>query len=244
MKRLPSHRKRVKIYESRRHLLATFGLILIPFLFLLFFAQIANSTSGNLLPAVLISLLRITAAYFIAAFLGWLFAILFYRGQRAVVALPIFDVLQSLPTFAILPFAILLFGPSNLLVVFFLVVAIIWPVFFSTISALHLVRHDWEEAAKISGLTGWKYLKNFLWPISLPGLITGSIIGLGDGWEVLVATEIIVGSKTGLGNFFQSFSGNLKVTLLGVLGVLIVVFTINKLIWIPLLDWSHQKTEE
>jgi ABC-type anion transport system duplicated permease subunit len=69
-------------------------------------------------------------------------------------------------------------------------------------------------------------------------------VGLGEGWEALVATEIIVQSQTGLGSFFQSFAENPRVTAFGILGFLILIFSLNKLIWIPLLDWGHKKLEE
>lgn len=78
----------------------------------------------------------------------------------------------------------------------------------------------------------------------MPGFITGSIVGLGEGWEALIATEIIVGMDTGLGNFFQTYSTNPKITAFGVLGFLILIFSINKVIWLPLLEWSHRKMEE
>jgi ABC-type nitrate/sulfonate/bicarbonate transport system permease component len=75
-------------------------------------------------------------------------------------------------------------------------------------------------------------------------LVTGSIIGLGEGWEALVATEIIVGAQNGLGNFFQNFSNNPAITGFGILGLLILIFTVNKILWIPLLDQSHKLLED
>jgi hypothetical protein len=60
----------------------------------------------------------------------------------------------------------------------------------------------------------------------------------------LVATELIVKIKPGLGGFFEMFSHNLPVTALGILGFLIFIFSINKLAWLPLLEWSHRKMEE
>ncbi|HYU64644.1 MAG TPA: hypothetical protein VEK36_00025, partial [Candidatus Paceibacterota bacterium] len=99
---------------------------------------------------------------------------------------------------------------------------------------------DWQEAVAVSGLSGSAYVRYFLWPVSLPGLITGSIVGLGDGWEALIATEIIVRIKTGVGSFFQSFANNPTMTFFGIFGFLLLIFSINKLVWLPLLEWSHQ----
>ncbi|MBI3335353.1 MAG: ABC transporter permease subunit [Candidatus Portnoybacteria bacterium] len=233
-----------KIYASRWHLGVTLTVIILPFLFFLVFSRIAHITTRTLALHLLISFLRLFTAYIIAVLLAWIAAIAFYRGRRAAIALPIFDVLQSFPTFAALPLAALFWGKSNFTVIFFLVITIIWPIFFSTISSLKLMKRDWGEAVEISGLKGIDYLWNFLLPVTIPGLITGSIIGLGEGWEALVATEIIVGMRSGLGNFFQSFSGDTAVTAFGILGLLILIFTINKLVWLPLLEWSHWREEE
>ncbi len=232
------------IYKSRMHVLATLFFLALPLVVMLFLPSITGLSAFKLARDGSVSMIRMVIAYVIAAALGWLCAILFYRGRRAVIALPIFDVLQSLPTFAILPLAVTFWGKNDLTVITFLILAIIWPVFFSVISSLKLIRRDWEEAAEISGLRGWRYVWYFLLPISFNGLITGSIIGLGDGWEALIATEIIVGLQAGLGQFYQTFSTNPTITAVGVLAFLLVIFSINKLIWLPLLDWGHQKFEE
>ena len=237
-------RKRVVIYQSRMHMLAVVLFLLAPFLFLTFFSRIAHIATSKLYSDLGISLLRLLTAYAIAVVLGWTFAIVFYKGRRSAVALPIFDVLQSFPIFAILPLTTAVFGATNINVTFFLVLTIIWPVFFSILSSLKLMRRDWQEAVEIAGWHGFEYVKRFLWPVSVPGLITGSIIGLGEGWGALVATEIIVGVHTGLGDFFSSYSHNPAITFFGILGLLTLVFSINKLVWTPLLDWSHKLTEE
>lgn len=237
-------KSRIKIYTSRWHLAFTFFIIVAPFLFFLIFSRVTHIAATFLFSNVLVSFVRVAVAYLVAAFLGWIFAVSFYRGKRAMIALPIFDVLQSFPTFAALPLAVTFWGASNFTVIFFLVITILWPVFFSIISSLKLIKRDWEEAADIAGLRGYNYLVNFLVPVSIPGLITGSIVGLGEGWEALVATEIIVGLRLGLGEFFRLNSYNFSLTAFGILGFLILIFSINKLVWIPLLDLSHKKMEE
>lgn len=232
------------IYESRMHMVITLLVIIIPFLFLLLFARFTQIAATKLFYDVAVSVGRLLLAYLLAAVIGWLCAVAFYRGRGALIALPIFDVLQSFPTFAALPLVTYLYGTSNTTVIFFLVLTVIWPIFFSIISSLKLIRRDWEEAAEVAGLRGTDYLRYFLWPVSVPGLITGSIIGLGEGWEAMVATEIIVDLKPGLGDFFQKFSHNTAVTSFGILGFLILIFSINKLVWIPLLEWSHRTMGE
>ena len=97
---------------------------------------------------------------------------------------------------------------------------------------------------RVSGITGWQYIRVFLIPASVPSLIIGSIIALGDAWEALIATEIIVGAHFGFGSFFKMFAQDPYSTGMGIAGLLIIVFAINKLVWLPLLDYSHKTHEE
>ena len=237
------HHKGLRIYRSRGHLILTIVVLLV------ILAAAAIAVGSRLNPLILlrdvgISCIRLFFAYILAVSLAWLCAVSFYEGKRSIIALPVFDVLQSFPTFALLPLATLVFGHTTLTVILFLIITIIWPIFFSVISSLKLARPDWREAVQISGLRGWSYVRLYLWPVTVPGLITGSVIGLGEGWEALVATEMIVGVERGLGPFFNAFAHNPAVTALAIMGLLLLIFTINKILWLPLLDWGHHTIEE
>ena len=235
---------RMKIYKSRAHLAATFLIILAPFLFLLLFSKIERIATSKLFSDVFVSIGRLVTAYIISVVFAWVLAVSFFDGRRANVALPIFDVLQSFPVFSGVPLAVTFWGATNFTVIFFLVITMVWSILFPIISSLKLIRHDWNEAVEIFDLRGMNYLKKFLWPISLPGLITGSIIGLGNGWATLVATEIIINIRSGLGSFFQNYAMNTQITIFGILGLLVIVFSINKLIWGPLVENTHRMMEE
>ncbi len=175
----------------------------LPILFFVGFTFFLHLSADELWTDVANSLWRLAIAYVLSLSLAWVAAVLFYRGRRAGVALPVFDVLQSFPTFAALPLAVTFFGPTNTTVIIFLSISIIWPIFFSLISSLKLINHEWREVTQIYGLKGINFVRRFLIPVTIPGIITGSIIGLGEGWEALVATEIIARTKLGLGTFFS-----------------------------------------
>jgi ABC-type nitrate/sulfonate/bicarbonate transport system permease component len=236
--------RRHHIYKKYWHVFIVLGLIILPVIFFSVFSQFIGVSATVVFADIGLSLVRLLVAYSIATLLGWLLAVAFYRGNASTIALPLFDVLQSIPTFAALPLAILVWGKSDLVVIFFLILAIIWPIFFSVMSSLKMVKHEYEEVLQITGIAGWDRIKYFLLPASIPGIITGSIVGLGDAWEALIATEIIVGLTTGLGSFFNTYSGNSTITLFGILGLLMIIFSINKMIWLPLLEESHRHNEE
>ncbi len=230
-------------YVSRLHIFTTILVALVPLVVFGLVAHFSAISTSELLSQMGVSVTRLVLAYLIAVILAWAFATLFYRGRRANVMLPI-DVLQSFPTFAILPTVTYIWGPRPSTVVFLLVITIIWPILFSITSSLKSIKQDWYDVAQISNLRGWNYLKSFLFPITIPGLITGSIIGLGEGWEALVGTEIIVGIQSGLGVYFQDHVQATLITAVGVFALMAVIFGINKLLWLPLLDWSHTRMEE
>jgi ABC-type nitrate/sulfonate/bicarbonate transport system permease component len=234
------------VYPSLQSMLVTVALVAAPFLFFFIGAQIGGIKFWPLMGDLGTSALRLAAAYLVSVTLAWILAVLFYQGLRAKVALPIFDVLQSFPTFAALPLAAFLLGPENIegTIIFFLVITIMWPILFSIISSLKMMRNDWQEAAAIYNLKGKDYLRYFVIPVSLPGVITGTVIGLGEGWEALIATELIVKAQQGLGSFFGIYEHNVYMTAFGITGFLLLIFVFNKFVWLSLMDWSHQMMEE
>lgn len=232
------------IYRHRWHLAITFLFVLLPFLFVIFVVPLSHEEKQVFVEGLATSTIRLIIAYVISVGIALVLALL-ARGKIGNIFLPFFDVMQSLPTFAMLPLAIHWFGASNITVIIFLVLTIIWPMLFAIISSQKLIREDWEEAATIFGATGWRKLIYFVLPISYPGLVTGSIVGLGEGWEAVVGAEIIVGvQNSGLGSFFAQNGESSRLVLFGVLALLLFIFSLNKIVWLPLLEKSHKLLTE
>ncbi len=235
----------LKIYNGRWHIVFTLAIVLLPFLFVAFVLPFSIEEKKVFVYDLLFSSFRLIVAYVISVFLAILFALFLSRGKIGDFFLPLFDVMQSFPTFAMLPLVVKYFGAGNITVIIFLVVTIIWPLLFAIISAQKLVKEEWNEAATIFGAKGWRRLLYYSLPLSYPGLITGSIVGLGEGWEAVVGAEIIVGlQQNGLGSFFNSNSDSSSVVLFGVFALLLCIFVLNKFIWLPLLHKSHSLLTE
>ncbi len=232
------------VNRSWEHLVVVFSVLLLPLFGLFIFSKFSGVAFGISLYDLSISVVRLGVAFAIATVLAWLFVVLLIRGRTEVTSLAIFDVLQSLPTFTILPIAVRFLGSGESTIITFLVITIIWPIIFSIVSSLKQADQSWHDAVKISRIKGLDYIRLYLLPVTLPGIVTGAIIGLGDGWEALIATELLLGTDTGLGAFFHQFSNNSVTTLFGVLIFLSVIFAINKFIWLPLLEKSHRLMEQ
>lgn len=231
------------INRSRERILAGFSMLLLPIFMLAIFSFITKISFDSFVTALFISMVRVFAAYLAAVILAWIAVVTLVKGKTESVTLSLFDILQSLPTFTVLPIIMLYFGAGEFSIFFFLILTIIWPIIFSIVSALKQADKSWSEAITISKISGWNYLRYYLFPVTFPGVITGSIIGLGEGWEALIATELLIQTQKGLGPFFNNFSTNTPATLFGVLVFLSMIFTINKFIWLPMLDRSHKLLE-
>lgn len=226
--------------RSRRHLLLAFAMLLFPLFALLIFSYATNLNFKSSVFDLLVSMWRLGCAFLIATTIAWLLVVTVIGSKLEGAALALFDVMQSLPTFIILPLGIHYFGQTEKTIILFLVITIIWPIIFSIVSSLKQVNRSWREAVAISRLRGFNYVRYFLFPVTTPGITTGAIIGLGDGWEALVATELLIHATTGLGPFFAKFSTDTTMTMFGVLIFLSIIFTLNKFIWLPLLEKSHE----
>jgi ABC-type nitrate/sulfonate/bicarbonate transport system permease component len=230
--------------RSRTHLLVGFAILIFPLVALVAFSLVNRISFNIALYDLFISVWRLGIAFIIATIVAWLLVVFLVRGKTEAPSLAVFDVLQSLPTFTILPIAVHYLGESESTIIFFLVITVIWPIIFTIVSSLKQSDRSWGEAVAISRIKGFDYVRLYLFPITAPGIVTGAIIGLGNGWEALIATELLLGTTTGLGPFFQGFSTNSTMTLFGVLIFLSFIYVMNKFIWLPLLDKSHRMIEQ
>jgi ABC-type nitrate/sulfonate/bicarbonate transport system permease component len=186
-----------------------------------------------------LSLYRVTLAYITCLVLALILGLLTTRSRRTEnLLLPILDVSQSFPTFAILPVLVYYFGHSTLSVVAILVIAMVWPITFNVIAGVKEQRQDQAEAAQIFGARGWRQLVYYRWPMLRPVVITGSIVSWGQAWDTIVGAEIIAKAR-GAGEFLGHLGemGQTPVLLLGIAVYLLLIFLINQVLWLPLLHY-------
>jgi len=201
--------------------------------------------------AFLVSLLRILVAYVVAVMLGVVVAFLFWKIQfLKKFFVPILEGMQSFPALLLLPLAAMWFGFNNFAIIFFLVFLIIWPIIFSAYTALESMPRDWQEAAKVFGATGIKKIIYLILPTMFPGIVTGSVIGWGSGWNAIVAAEILTAAdisiRPGIGTGLWELAKSDKpawVLLSGIAVFLIIIITFNKFIWRPLLNKAELFTD-
>jgi len=199
----------------------------------------------TLTSAVLHTTYRLVLAYFVALAIGVTVGLLVGWSPFSDTLFPIFDVLQNVPSFALIPFFIYFLGFTDLMIILFAVSSIVWPILFAILSAIKSAHKDLGDAATIFGATGRRRIRYYLAPLSLPAILTGSIVGIAIGWEAVIGAEIIV-NAAGFGSFIKdaSTSGINQSAVAGMLVILIIVFVINRLVWTPLLGESSKRYAE
>lgn len=114
-------------------------------------------------------------------------------------AMPTIHVLQLIPGLAWAPIAILLFGISEQSTIFMIAMAAFTPIVLNATAGVKGVNEAYIRAARMMGANNRTVFTRVLLPGSFASILTGLRIGLANGWRVLVAAEMIVGTGTGLG---------------------------------------------
>ncbi|MCX6786640.1 MAG: ABC transporter permease subunit [Candidatus Kaiserbacteria bacterium] len=207
-----------------------------------YFGTVSWTTLCN---AVFHTTYRLALAYGIALILGVSIALLVGWSPFADTFFPVFDVLQNIPSFALIPFFIYFLGYTDQMIIFFAVSSIIWPILFAILAAIKNAHKDLGDAATIFGARGLRRIPFYLAPLSLPAILTGSIVGIAIGWESVIGAEIIA-NISGFGAFIKtaSASGINQAAIAGMFVILIIVFVINRMIWTPLLAESSKRYAE
>lgn len=207
-----------------------------------YFGSVDWMTLGE---AVANTTLRLASAYGIALVLGVSIALLVGWSPFADVLFPFFDVLQNIPSFALIPLFIYFFGYTGEMIILFAVSSIIWPILFAVLTAIKSAHTDLNDAATIFGARGLRRISYYLAPLSFPAILTGSIVGIAIGWEAVIGAEIIT-NVAGFGDFIKeaSASGISQAMIAGTFAILVIVFTVNRLVWAPLLAESSRRYAE
>lgn len=151
-----------------------------------------------------------------------------YRATSAVI-----EVMRPIPPVALIPLAILVWGSGTVTKVILVTYATVWPILQNTIYGVHDVDPVAVDSARAFGLRRLAILRRVVFPSTAPFVLTGIRISASIGLIVIVGTELLSGSSSGIGSYILAVGAagdQVDVVLAGaaiagVLGVLInIVF--------------------
>jgi NitT/TauT family transport system permease protein len=133
--------------------------------------------------------------------------------------------LQSFPSIAWIPFAILLIGFNDLGILFVVVMSSVFSVMLSTYSGLRNVPPIYIRAARNMGGKGISLFRHVLIPAATPTLIIGMRQAWSFAWHALIGAEMLITTLVGLGYILsvgREFSNMSQI-----IATMIVIFTIG-----------------
>ena len=191
-------------------------------------AQNGDLEGISLLEHIVTSLVRIGAGFGLACLIGiplglvmGLFPII-YDGSRSVL-----EPIRHIPPIAWIPLVIVLLrGFSRY--VFMIWLGAFFPILINTIASIPRVNPVHINVAKVHGADRSFIIRNIVIPSVLPEVFAGIRVGLGVGWMVIVAAEMIGGALIGLGYLILKYSELLMIEysvvgmiLIGIIGLVI-----------------------
>lgn len=171
------------------------------------------------------SLARLTAGFSIAVVIGIGGGILLGGSRTARGAVgPIVEFLRAIPPPALIPAGIVALGIGDVMKVFIIAMACIWPILLNAIDGVAGVETTLVETARSYGIRRRDRLRFVILPAALPQIFAGMRISLSVAIIVMVVSEMVA-SSNGIGFFIlqsqrsfaiaEMWSGILLLGLLG-----------------------------
>src|SRR6185312_2521694 len=194
--------------------------------------------------ATFYSSLRMIVAYAIS--LAWTLPVALAASDsprfKRIVA-PIAEIVGSLPATALFPvivvFVIKVTGGMNLASILLILTGMQWYLMFNLLSGVNQIPEELKEFARAYRLSRWATWRKLDVPALVPSIVTGSITAWGGGWNALILSEYFVYrghtyKVLGLGALLDTATyetGNNLMILLSLLSMVVVVVSLNRLVW-------------
>lgn len=147
-----------------------------------------------------------------------------YRAMSALI-----ELIRPVPSVAVIPVALLLFGFASTMKIFLVVFAALWIVLFNTIYAVRDVDPVLKDMARVYGVSRLRILLVISLRSALPFIYTGLRIAVTAALIVTISAELLAGGGEGLGRWLRAYeeTGNQRqyvfagAFMIGVIGVLL-----------------------
>ena len=133
--------------------------------------------------------------------------------------------LQSFPSIAWVPFAILLIGLNDSGILFVVIMSSVFSIMISTYSGIRNIPPIYIRSARNMGAKGISLFRHVMLPVATPSLIVGIRQGWSFAWHALVGAEMLITTLVGLGYILsvgREFSNMPQI-----IAAMIVIFTIG-----------------
>ncbi len=202
--------------------------------------------SGELPDDLKISLYRLALGFGLGAVGGVALGVLLATSRQAEAYLgPTFQLIRQVPTLALTPMFILLFGIGETLKIVIILKSTIYPVAIATMEGVRNIPRQYVEVGQAYRLGPWARFRYVIFPATIPPILTGVRVALGRSWMVLVAVELLA-ADTGIGQMMEVGRQMLRldIVMVGVIATGVIGFGLDRgfrMLEHSLLPWKYRR---
>ena len=192
------------------------------------------ATNGTLPSALYSTGYRVVVGFAIAMLLGVAVGIIMVKFRRFGKTMSSFALgLQSFPSIAWVPFAILIIGLSDYGVLFVIVMSSAFSAMLSTYSGLRNIPPIYLKAARSMGARRFSLLWGVMIPAATPSLITGMRQAWSFSWHAVIGAEVVMISLGGLGGvlYFGEEFVRMDQVMASMIAIFIVGLVVDRLVF-------------
>lgn len=195
---------------------------------------------GTLLDAMRTSLTRGGLGFLIALAIGTPLGILIARVHPIRRGIgPLVSGLQSLPSVAWVPAAIIFFGIGDTAIYAVVLLGATPSIANGMVSGIDQIPPLYQRVGRVLGASGLSAARHVLLPAALPGYVGGLRQGWAFSWRSLMAAELIVNSPElgqGLGQLLDTGRNlnDMSLVFAGILGILVVGIAVELCVFAPI----------
>jgi NitT/TauT family transport system permease protein len=184
------------------------------------------ASDGALSNAMTSTLLRLVSGFGLSVLLGTSVGLVMANFQRFGRTMSSFSLgLQSFPSIAWVPFAILIIGLNDFGILFVMIMSSVFSMMISTYNSVRNIPPIYLKVAKNMGVRRISLLRNVMLPASMPSMVTAIRQTWSFSWHALIGAEMLFGVSVGLGELLYYGSEFAKMD--QVIATMIVIFVIG-----------------
>ena len=169
-------------------------------------AMVAESFAGllqdfTLIKSIWMTMYRLIIGFTISIIIGIAIGLAMVKFPGFGKTMSSFAVgLQSFPSVAWVPFAILLIGLNDLGILFVVIMSSVFSVMMSTYSGIRNIPPLYIQASRNMGAKGFSLFRYVMIPAATPSLLVGIKQAWSFAWHALIGAEILIAASVGLGH--------------------------------------------
>lgn len=149
------------------------------------------------------SLVRLGLGFALGGTLGLAFGVAMGVSKRVEeYAAPLFQAVRQVPSIALIPAFILIFGVEETFKIILIVKACFFPVALAALNGVKDIPRQFLEVGAVYRLPRPSLLKLVILPATLPPIVAGVRLSLGRSWIILVAAELMAADR-GIGQMME-----------------------------------------